>query len=1728
MKSTWKRFLSLVLCMCMVMALLPNVTMTAFAATSGTVTGLADENIGLSFTGGADDAWSANATSITGAATSTGGCDGTNYDSTLTIANKKSTTATLSFDYSIEQNSGAIQVDGKEVSSGARFTKELAPDEEVKVYIKSGSTSAATKITLTNVVLVSDVNATATFVPAENGTYTVDEKLITEEYSNTQSSMTAYQVAATPADGYQFLGWYNLTTGKCIATAATTALNIESDCTVTAKFVSKSLALFETGGQRFADLNEAVAYAQTNGQSKITLATDGSIGGSYTIPIGITLLIPFDEAGTLYTDAPAAIRTAPASKPFRTLTMSEGSSITVNGAISLGGRYFAAAGSQQGRPVGDYGYIKMADNSSITVKNGGNLYAWGFISGSGSVLAESGATVYEFYQIADFRGGSASSSMGHGVFPFSQYFVQNIEVPLTLNAGANEQVYSGVYAMKSTYTTAINFIGDTGMFKVESGSFTKDYDEKTDRLVFTVNGEAALNTLSLTLAGMDVNSASYVLPITNNITINIQSGNVTINQTAALLAGVEVNIAEGAGLTVANEKNIYFYDSDEWNSDNFVWGPCKFKSVAYAPGKAYNRSDNDLVDAKMDVNGSVTAIGAIYTTNGGADICSSNGTGKYVQQRILGKETATYQYNANGNNAVTIPITAAKLHNADGTYTETANASAGTTIPYLDGVWGGAANITVDFDANGGEGTMPTWTGKPNTSFDLPKNTFTREGYTFTGWNTAADGTGAAYADKAPVKFSENTALYAQWTQDPVITFDANGGKGTMGTQTVKPNEATALTANTFTRADYDFTGWNTAKDGTGTAYGDKANITTNENVTLYAQWTLHKYHVRWLNWDDTVLQKGDYTCEDTAGWDDSNNETPSRPEDENYTYVFAMRWTPYDETKGIDGWGFNPHEDVDFRAVFNEFKKLTVTFNANGGIGTMDSVKIVNGGSGEYYTLPECGFTREGYDFAGWLITGTVGYDTFETYELHDEKWDNEMLLAFSDLTLKASWKDNHSLTEVRGSREPTCTEEGYTGDTYCKVCDKVQKPGKSIPAKGHSWNEGVITTAATCENAGAKTYTCTVCNATKTEAIDATGHTPVEVAEQPATCTEAGHKAGTKCSVCGATISGMEEIPATGHTEVVDTAVEATCTKTGLTEGKHCSVCNAVIKAQEVIPAKGHTEVIDTAVAPTCTEPGKTEGKHCSVCNTVLVAQEVIPAKGHTEVIDEAIEATCTTPGKTEGKHCSVCNEVIVAQTEVPAKGHTEVVDLAVEATCTAPGKTEGKHCSVCGEVITAQETVPAKGHTEVVDPVVEATCTKPGKTEGKHCSVCNEVLVAQKVVSAKGHDWDSGKILKQPTYGENGEMLYTCAICDEYKTEIIPKLVNGGGGTGGAGGGSSSAGSTTKTETTINPDESTTKTETKPDGTVVETTTGKDGSTSKTTTKKDGSSVTESKTADGTTGTVKTDKDGKTEAEAKISNKAVEDAKKSSEAVKVPTEVKAGKDSNSAPTVKVELPKNAGETKIEIPVSNVNSGTVAVIVHEDGTEEIVKNSKPTEDGVQLTVDGNTVVKIIDNSKDFIDTRNHWSRDEVNFVASRDIFNGVGNNLFGVSQPMTRGMVNTVLARLAGIDTTPKNGQKWYEVGTEWAKSKGITDGTNPEASVTREQLATLLYRFYGSPAISGTLRFADAGAVSAYAQDALLWATQNGIMNGVGNNCVAPSADAQRAQVAAMMARYLKNAD
>ena len=337
------------------------------------------------------------------------------------------------------------------------------------------------------------------------------------------------------------------------------------------------------------------------------------------------------------------------------------------------------------------------------------------------------------------------------------------------------------------------------------------------------------------------------------------------------------------------------------------------------------------------------------------------------------------------------------------------------------------------------------------------------------------------------------------------------------------------------------------------------------------------------------------------------------------------------------------------------------------------------------------------------------------------------------------------------------------------------------------------------------------------------------------------------------------------------------------------------------------------------------------------------------------------------------------------------------------------------------------------------------------------------------------------------------------------------------GGGGGGSSSSAS--KTSTTTNADGSVTKTETKSDGTVVETTTGKDGSTTKTETKKDGSSVTEAKAADGSTGTVKTDKHGQTTAETTLSSKAIEDAKKSGEAVKTPVEVKATRDSSTAPTVKIELPRNSGETKVEIPVSNVKPGTVAVLVHADGTEEIVKNSLPTEDGIQLTVNGGATVKIVDNSKDFIDTRNHWAKDAIDFVSARGLVNGMNDSIYAPNNSTTRAQLWTILARQNDADLN--GGNTWYEKAQLWSKDKGVSDGANPNGTIDRAQMVTMLWRAAGQPTAGGTANFTDVPADSYYA-NAVSWAVEGGITTGIGGGRFDPNSTCTRGQIATFLYR------
>lgn len=986
-KNVMKRLMTLLLVFAMVVTIMPLSSIKAQAATSGTVSGLSDDTIELSYSGTADDAWTVSGTTIIGSAKSSGGCSTTNYNSTLTIKNTRSEAAVLSFDYSVVQSSGTITVDGQDVTEAGNYEKEIAAGSSITVSIKSGSTSDATKITMSNVMLVTNTTVTTTFNVAENGAYTVDDKSITEIYSNTQNSLIGYHVVAKPAGGYKFMGWYDVVNGEYVSTEADTTLKFDENTTIVPVFVSKDVALFKADGKLFDDLNQAITYAKTNNISEIILADSGSISGAYTIPQGITLLIPFDELGTLYTTTPAYTKTQETQSAYKTLTMKSGSSMVVDGAISVGGKHYTSTSTQVCKPTGAYGYVKMEKGSSVVVNGTGSLYAWGYISGAGNITAKSGAKVYEYFQVTDWRGGSVTMNIAgneNKVFPFSQYYVQNIESSITFESGANEYAYISVTASSLTQSATVPFIGNEGLFTMSDDcTVTKTYDAVHDQLVFDVKGDIALNSIAMKVAGVNVNSADYVLPINNNIQLNIESGTMSVNKDIALQPGVSVTIAKDATMKVASGAALYVYDTDEW-STTYLWpsNNTGIVPVAYSPSGKGSRS---ISDVKIDVNGTLIAAGDIYTTTGGANITSSESTGNYVQDGTPGTKTTVYQYNQSSKTYVEVPVTAAKLHNADDTYFETAGVDAGRTIAYNDGKWNIVKNhhtvtwvnydgTVLETDENVEEGTIPTYNG------DTPQKEADDDyTYTFKGWDPeVSEVTGdvtykATYDETQIVK--KYTVTWKNWDGSELKSEEVEAGTMPVWSGDDPVRES----ANGYT---YTFKGWTPElKEVTG-------------DVTYTAEFDAVKnlYTVTWVDEDGTVLDKDENVEYGTDPLPLYSGKQPAKEADHDYTYTFAG-WTP--EVTPVT-------KDVTYTATYTKtpIVRHTVTFDANGGTGKMDAQEFVQGTEGKLHANE---FSRENYSFNGW---NTEADGTGATYG--DE---GSIIDLTEDITLYAQWKIENGL---------------------------------------------------------------------------------------------------------------------------------------------------------------------------------------------------------------------------------------------------------------------------------------------------------------------------------------------------------------------------------------------------------------------------------------------------------------------------------------------------------------------------------------------------------------------------------------------------------------------------------------------------------------------------------------------------------------------------------------------
>ena len=306
--------------------------------------------------------------------------------------------------------------------------------------------------------------------------------------------------------------------------------------------------------------------------------------------------------------------------------------------------------------------------------------------------------------------------------------------------------------------------------------------------------------------------------------------------------------------------------------------------------------------------------------------------------------------------------------------------------------WTALPNFTVTFNANNGTGTMTPQVANVPTA--LTTNSFSRTGYTFAGWNTVAVGGGTAYADGAEYAFDANITLYAQWTALPnfTVTFNANNGTGTMTPQVA--NVPTALTTNSFSRLGYTFNGWNTVAVGGGTAYADGAEYAFDANITLYAQWT--------------ALPNRTVTFNANGGTGSMAQQianVPAALTTNAFTrlgYTF-QRWDTQPDGLGTpyaNGAIYNFAADIMLYAQWTSTSSHTVTFNANGGTGTM-AQQIANVPA----ALTANAFTRLGYTFQRW-DTQPDGLGT---------PYANSAVYAFAvDVTLYAQWTalPSHTVT--------------------------------------------------------------------------------------------------------------------------------------------------------------------------------------------------------------------------------------------------------------------------------------------------------------------------------------------------------------------------------------------------------------------------------------------------------------------------------------------------------------------------------------------------------------------------------------------------------------------------------------------------------------------------------------------------------------------------------------------
>ena len=470
----------------------------------------------------------------------------------------------------------------------------------------------------------------------------------------------------------------------------------------------------------------------------------------YTIPANVVLLIPGDAIYSYcsnfrdldqhrYQDN-AALST------YRKLVVEQGTKIRVHGDLCVSS--VLTTGTNSGIRLGGStasGILELQNNVHIDVQNGGHVFAYGYIinpqgttitdgdiSSVGRLIARNGATIHESFQIEDWRGGTVAIGMignEKKVFPINQYYIQNIEAPITFEYGSLENVATAATISSAKTLINTNVIvpkTDTdqkdGLLIIgENCSLNKYYDYTNDRMMFHLKGTgldsySTIGNVSLPVSGQTIDSKAYVLGINNNIDIRITNITVDLPYSVNLLAGTKFQIDHDAKLIAdANDDNtiasIYLYDL-EWSTRDgkgtststtpdgyFGMDEKTIALLSYRPGGFKSPRRTLKNDASMLVNGvlEIGEKGALYTTTLGTEGFSyganiySTGAGRIKFNNIVSDDVVHQAYQDGDENKTlnyfAIPVAPAKLKNSNGEYTETSTSDEGKVYMYIDGTW---------------------------------------------------------------------------------------------------------------------------------------------------------------------------------------------------------------------------------------------------------------------------------------------------------------------------------------------------------------------------------------------------------------------------------------------------------------------------------------------------------------------------------------------------------------------------------------------------------------------------------------------------------------------------------------------------------------------------------------------------------------------------------------------------------------------------------------------------------------------------------------------------------------------------------------------------------------------------------------------------------------------------------------------------------------------------------